>query len=372
MQLVVLKTGSLLQISIPLCFGNCMAEVFIVLKQLTQLLQLLSFRLPTLPELTQPIRRLKTIALELNPFPFRCLLRSENRQLHAAEISLGILHHLRLGGHVHFQLSGSFIDQIDRLIRQTPIADVPIGQPCCRHHRLIGNGDPVVQLISLLQSTEDLHTEFNRWLLNRHLLKAPVQSRILLHSAAIVLWSGGGDTTQLPSCQGRFQQTGRISTGSITVHHGVKFINEQHNGRFRIAHLIENSPKTFLELTAELGSSDQGTTIEGDKPQALQRFGHLTSNDPLRQEFCDRGLTHARRTNQNGVVFAASRQHLDQAANFPVPTDHWIKQSSGCSSREIAAVALQRCRLVDQLNRAVDSIALRLRGCGRLTLLKLS
>ena len=84
MQLVVLKTGSLLQISISFCFGHGMAEVFIVLKQLTQLLQLLSFRLPTLPELTQTVRRLKTIALKLNPLPFWCLLRSENRQLHSA------------------------------------------------------------------------------------------------------------------------------------------------------------------------------------------------------------------------------------------------------------------------------------------------
>jgi hypothetical protein len=149
----------------------------------------------------------------------------------------------------------------------------------------------------------------------------------------------------------------------------VKFINEQHNSCFRIAHLIENGTKAFLELTAELGSSDQGSTIEGNKPQALQGFGHLTSNDPLGQEFCDRGLTHARRTDQNGVVFAASRQHLDQAANFAVPPDHWIKQSSGRSSREIAAVALQRSRFVDQINRAIDLVTLPLRGCSGLALL---
>ena len=84
MQLVVLKTGGLFQISVPLCFGNRMAKVFIFLKQLTQLLQLLPFRLPSLPELTQPVRSLKTIALELNPFSVRCLLRGENRQLHSA------------------------------------------------------------------------------------------------------------------------------------------------------------------------------------------------------------------------------------------------------------------------------------------------
>ena len=127
-----------------------------------------------------------------------------------------------------------------------------------------------MQLVALLQAPEDVHAEFYRWLLNRHLLKAPVQSRILLHGAAIVLWSGGGDTTQLPACQGWLQQTGRIRTRSITVHHGVEFINEQHNGRFRIAHLIENGPKTFLELTAKLGSGDQGTSIQGNKPQTLQ------------------------------------------------------------------------------------------------------
>jgi hypothetical protein len=78
MQLVVLKARSLFEISVTLCFGHGMAEIFIVLKQLPQLLQLLSFCLPTLPELTQPVRRLKAIALELNPFPFRRLLRSEN------------------------------------------------------------------------------------------------------------------------------------------------------------------------------------------------------------------------------------------------------------------------------------------------------
>ena len=48
MQLVVLKTGSLFQISLALGLGDGMAQILIFLQQLAQLFQLPPFSLPTL------------------------------------------------------------------------------------------------------------------------------------------------------------------------------------------------------------------------------------------------------------------------------------------------------------------------------------
>ena len=238
-----------------------------------------------------------------------------------------------------------FIDQIDRLVRQTAITDVTVGKPGGSRHRRIGDRHAVMQLIALLHTPQDLNAVVDRRLGDLHLLEATVQCRILFNRAAVILWCGGRDATQIPSGQCGLEQAASVGAGAIAVHHGVQFVDEQHHTGLGITHLLQHFPQPFLKLTAKLGASDQGTHIQGNKPESLKRFRNFTRHDALGQQLSDGGLAHARRPNQNRVVLAPTREHLDQAADLTITTDHGIQESLRCSGSEVTGITIERCGL---------------------------
>ena len=123
----------------------------------------------------------------------------------------------------------------------------------------------------------------------------------------------------------------------------------------------------IVNVASEVSKARISTAFNA--PYTMSKLAVEAYSDSLRQELCYRGFTDARRTNQHRVVFTASGQNLDQAANLAIPADHGIEQSGGRSSGEVTAVALQRSRLADQLIRPIDSIALGRRRYSRLPLL---
>ena len=51
MQLVVLQAGRFLEVTIPLRFSDGMAQIFVLLEQLTEFFQLTALLLPTPPQI---------------------------------------------------------------------------------------------------------------------------------------------------------------------------------------------------------------------------------------------------------------------------------------------------------------------------------
>jgi hypothetical protein len=83
-QLVVLETGRFLEVTIPLGLSDGVPQVFVLLKQLTEFLELTALLLPAPPQIIQSRGHFKPIALELNPLCFRRLLSGEQGQFNAA------------------------------------------------------------------------------------------------------------------------------------------------------------------------------------------------------------------------------------------------------------------------------------------------
>ena len=84
MQLVVLEAGRFLQITIPLGLSDGVAQVFVLLEQLAELLELTALLLPAPPQIVQSRGHFEPVALELNPLRFRRLLGGEQGQFNAA------------------------------------------------------------------------------------------------------------------------------------------------------------------------------------------------------------------------------------------------------------------------------------------------
>ena len=284
MQLVIFQPGSLFKITTALGFGHRMAQVFIVLKQLTQFGQLITLRLPAFTQLFQACGGLESLPLQLDPLRLRRLFCSKQRQFHTTQLRFGVLDHLRLGGHIHLQLCRGLVDQINRLVRQAAITDVAIGQTNRCQHRLIGDGHAVMKFVALLQSAQDLPTEFEGRLEDRHLLETTIQRRILLHRAAVVLGGRGRDAAQISLGQGRFEQAAGIRTGAIAAHHRVQFIDEQHHPFTALiagGDLLQHAAQALFKLTAVFGTSDQGAEIQRDQAAAFEGIGHFTGHHPL-------------------------------------------------------------------------------------------
>ena len=149
----------------------------------------------------------------------------------------------------------------------------------------------------------------------------------------------------------------------------MQFIDEQDHagaafGGLTGGHLHQHAAQPFLELAAELGAGDQGPQVEGDQPLALEGIGHLAGHDPLGQQFGNGRFAHAGLTDQHGVVLAAARQHLDQAADFGVAADHRIELAGAGGGGEIAAVGLQGARFPLQAQAALALARLRTRPRG--------
>ena len=103
---------------------------------------------------------------------------------------------------LQIQVRTRLVDQVDGLVGQEPIRDVPLGE----QHRLAQNplGDlhSVELLILGRQALEDLHRVLDGGLVHRHRLEAPLQGGVLLDGLAVLVEGGGADHLNLAPGEG--------------------------------------------------------------------------------------------------------------------------------------------------------------------------
>ena len=291
--------------------------------------------------------------LQGHPLGFRGTLRGEQGQLHPAQVAFGLFYQTRLGGDLHPQLGGSLIDEVDGGIRQAAIGDVAIREAGRGHDGAIGNRHPVVELVALLQPPQDQGALLQARLLDQDLLEAPVERRVLLNGAAVLLRGRRADATQVTPGQRRLEDAAGVAVGALGPHDVVELIDEEDHparlGALGLAHLLEDAAQALFKLPAELGTGDQGPQIQGDQTLPLEGIRHFTGHDPLGQQLGDGGLAHAGLTNEDRVVLAPAGEHLHQAPNFGVAANHRIEITRPGGRGEISAELLEGRRLLFQL-----------------------
>ena len=149
---------------------------------------------------------------------------------------------------------------------------------------------------------------------------------------------------QLAACQHRLEHVAGVhrALGRPRPDDRVQLVDEGDDLAAAVGDLLEDGLQTLLELTAVLGAGDHRAEIERDQPLVLQRLRHVTGHDPLRETFHDRGLAHARLTDQHRVVLRAAREHLDRASDLLVSADHRVELAQPRLLGEVAPVLLER------------------------------
>ncbi len=263
-------------------------------------------------------------------------------QLDDAPIEL--VQRLRLRVDLHANQRTGLIDQIDGLVRQLTVRDVAIREGRRRDDGRVGDFDAVMHFVAFFEPAQDGDGVFHRRLIDQHLLKTPLERRVLLDVLAILVERGRADAMQFAARQGGLQHVAGVhrALGLARAHHGVQLVDEQNDLPLLFGQIVEHGFQALLEFAAEFSARDQRAHVERENALVAEALGHFTVDDPLCQSLDDGRLADAGLADEHGIVLGTALQDLDGAADFIVAPDDRIEFALARAFGEVDAVLLQR------------------------------
>src|SRR4051794_16239630 len=276
------------------------------------------------------------------------LLRFDGRFLLATGVGDLVLELPVIGRRLHAtdpQARARFVDEVDRLVRQVAVGDVPVGEVRGGDQRLVGDGDAVVLLVAVAQTLQDLDGVRDGRLLDLDGLEAPLERGVLLEVLAVLVERGGTDGLQLTPSEHRLEDAGGVDRafGRTCADERVELVDEQDDvaaGADLLQHLLE----PLLEVAAVAGARHERTEVERVELLADQRLGDVSADDVGGQPLDDGGLAHARLPDQHRVVLGAARQHLHHALDLLLAPDDRVELLVARELREVAAELVEHQR----------------------------
>ena len=241
------------------------------------------------------------------------------------------------------QIGAGLVDEVDGLIGQEPVGDIPLGQG----HRLaqdaLGDLHAVEVFVIMGDALEDLQCVLHIGLRHRHRLEATLQGRILLDKFTILVEGGGADDLYLAPGQGGLEDIGGVhaALGVPGAHDVMHLVNDQDDIAC-LADLLDKPLHAAFELAPELGAGHQGRQIQQIDLLIPQFEGHLPGGDALGQALGYGGLAHARLADEAGVVLLAAVQDLHHPLNFFFPADDGIQLALPGPAGKVNAVVIQK------------------------------
>ena len=171
--------------------------------------------------------------------------------------------------------------------------------------------------VLVLDPPQNLNGLLNRGLLHNDGLETTLQGRIALNVLAIIVQRRSADRLELTTGERRLKDVGRVD-GALRCprpHQHVQFVNEE-NAVACALNLLDHLLQPLFELAAVLGPCDERADVQCEQALPLQRFGHITARNPLRQPLDDGRLANARLPDQDRVVLGAPRQNLNKALDL--------------------------------------------------------
>ncbi|CAB5069065.1 unannotated protein [freshwater metagenome] len=205
------------------------------------------------------------------------------------------------------QARTSLVDEVDGLVREVTIRDVTIRKVCGSNQCLIGDRYPVVGLVPVAQTLEDLDGVGKRGLVHLHRLEAALQGGVLLEVLSVLVERGGTDGLQFAPSEHRLEDARRIDCpfcGTGTDER-VNLVDEQDDVSAG-ADLLEHLFQAFLEIAAIPRAGNECAEVQRVQLLAAQGVGHVARDDLLGETLDDRGLAHPGLTDEHGVVFGAA------------------------------------------------------------------
>ena len=166
----------------------------------------------------------------------------------------------------------SFVDEVDGLVRKMSIGDVAVGEVGRSDERLVGDGDPVVSLVAIAETFQDLDRVGDSGLFDLDRLEATFESCILLEVLAILVERGCTNGLEFTAGKHRLQDRGRVdrTLGSACTNERVEFVDEQDDVAAGLD-LLQHFLQALLEVPAVSGTCNERAKIERVEMLALER-----------------------------------------------------------------------------------------------------
>ena len=116
----------------------------------------------------------------------------------------------------------------------------------------------------------------------------------------------------------------------------MKFVDKEEDA-FQFTNFFHDGFDAFLELPAVLGSCDHEGEIEGDDFFIAENFRNVARGDLLGEAFDDGGFTDASFTDEDGIIFGAATENLDDSFDFVFTADDGIEFIFAGEFGEVAA-----------------------------------
>ena len=251
-------------------------------------------------------------ALRFDLFPFLFEL---------VQVLLGFLQVLQ-AGRMNRKERPCLVQQVDCLVGQIPVCNIPLRQSDRPHKNRIGNADPMEIFVPILDALQNLIGRLNAGLLHDDRLEAALQCRILFDILPVFGKGRGTDHLNFSPAEGRLQDVGGVhaSLGIPRTHNGVHLVNNQ-NYIAQGPHFVDQSFDSRLKLSSELGAGHKGGQIQKLNLLILQLVGHLPRHDPLSKSFGNGRFAHTRFTDQTGIVLLMAAENLHKTGKLPVSAD---------------------------------------------------
>mmetsp|Transcript_10525 Transcript_10525/g.20900 ORF Transcript_10525/g.20900 Transcript_10525/m.20900 type:complete len:411 (+) Transcript_10525:1340-2572(+) len=304
-------------------------EVLDLLAHGAQLLDAAVLVLPLHLERAELLLDLGQLLLDVHQALLRALVvlaaQRDALDLELLQPALQLVDLLRRGVELAARLGTGLVDEVDGLVGQEALGDVPLRERRGRNERGVEDAHAVVRLVAVLEPAQDGDRVGDGRLLDVHLLETTFEGRVLLDVLAILAQRRGTDTTELASGKHRLKHVGSIHRplGLSRSHDEVDLVNEKDDPAFGLLDLGEDAFDTALELTAELGSGDEQPDVQ--RPHLrVERLRDVPVHDALRQAFNNGSLTHTGLTDKHGVVLRAAGQDLDHLTDLLVSSDDGV------------------------------------------------
>ena len=206
----------------------------------------------------------------------------------------------------------------------------------------------MVHLVALLEPAQDADRVLDRGFADVHLLEASLERRVLLDVLAVLVERRGADHAQLAARQHRLDHVAGVHRplGTTGTDDRVELVDERDDLAFGVGDLLEHRLEALLELTAVLRAGEHRRDVERNQALVLETFGDVAVGDARGQALDDRRLADAWLADEHGVVLAATREHLDAAADLLVAPDDRVDLAALGERREVLAVLLERGELL--------------------------
>ena len=244
---------------------------------------------------------------------------------------------------LHPHPAGSLVHQVNGLVREEPVVDVPGGQLHGGLQSFVGDVQLVVLLILLAQALQDLQRGLLTGLAHGDRLETALQSGVLFDILAVLVQGRCADDLDLAAAKGGLEDVGGVyrSLGGACAHNGVQFVDKEDDVTV-LPGLLHHLLDALFKLAAVLGASHHAGQIQRQQLLVQQIFRYIACGDLPRQPLRDGGLADARLTDQAGVVLRAAGQDLNHALDLLIAADDRIQLALTGIRRQVAGKFRQR------------------------------